>query len=265
MKVLFYEHIAASVYKEHELKRRCKFSTIIKKLGLIGHFCIVDGDETLYYPDCKDLKPKSNVIHIKRIPEKSAGNLIGAIVGAVLVAVGVTVGVLLGWTGVGGLVSAGLIISGASMMVGAGVSELLAPKTPNAPSLQQQGQEKEERYGLTGVSNRVSLGSKYPVIFGKHVITPPIVGNYYTELENNTGTGDQFMNVLLCVGYNQLKLTDFKIGLNELATNAGDIRNGRIPTTGSYDADIEIRQNGLYPDLYPYRRYEEQIGAEVLY
>ena len=263
MKVLFYEHIAASVYKEYEFKRKCKYSTIIKKLGLKGCFCIVDGDETLYYPDCKDLRPKQNVIHIKRVPEKSAGNMISAIVGAVLVTIGVVVGVFTGWTGVGAVWSAGLIMSGASMMVGAGISELMA-QSPNAPSLKEQYQQKE-KYGLTGTSNRVSLGSKYPVIFGKHVITPPIVGNYYTELENNNGSGDQFMRVLLCVGYNQLKLTDFKIGLNELASNSGDIRNGIIPTTGTYDAQIEIRQNGLYPDLYPYRKYEEQISAEVKY
>lgn len=260
MKVLFYEHIATSVYKEHELKRRCKYSTIIKKLGVNGHFCIVDGDETLYYPDCKDLKPKSEVIHIKRVPQKGGGNLVSAVVGAVMVAVGA----VMVYTGVGAPVGWGLIASGASMMVGAGISELMGVKTPNAPSLKEQSQQ-EERYGLTGTSNKVSLGSKYPVIFGKHVITPPIVGNYYTELENNDGTGDQFMRVLLCVGYNQLSLKDFKIGLNELASNSGDIRNGRIPTTGTYDADIEIRQDGLYPDLYLYRKYEEQISAEVKY
>lgn len=259
MKVLFYEHIATSVYKEHELKRRCKYATIIKKLGVNGHFCIVDGDETLYYPDCKDLKPKSEVIHIKRIPQKGGGNLVSAVVGAVVAAVGA----VLVYTGVGAPVGWALIASGASMMVGAGISELMT-KNPNVPSLKDQSQ-KEDRYGLTGTSNKVSLGSKYPVIFGRHVITPPIVGNYYTELENNTGDGDQFMRVLLCVGYNQLSLKDFKIGLNELASNSGDIRNGQIPTTGTYDAQIEIRQDGLYPDLYPYRKYEEQISAEVKY
>ena len=260
MKVLFYEHIATSVYKEHELKRRCKYSTIIKKLGLTGCFCIVDGDETLYYPDCKDMKPKSEVIHIKRVPQKSAGNIVTAVVGAVMVAVGA----VLVYTGVGAAAGWALIVSGAGMMVGAGVSEMMSAKSPNVPTLKDQKQ-REERYGLTGTSNKVSLGSKYPVIFGKHVITPPIVGNYYTELENNTGTGDQFMRVLLCVGYKPLKLTDFKIGLNELASNSGDIRNGVVPITGTYDATIEIRQDGLYPDLYQFRKYEEQISAEVKY
>ena len=263
MKILFYEHIAASVYKEHELKRRCKYKTIIKKLGLNGCFCIIDGEDTLYYPDCKDLKPKYDTIQIKRIPEKSAGNLIQAIVGAVFV----VVGVVLVATGVGSAAGYGLIVSGAGMMVGAGVSELIggAKASVNVPSLSKDQSQKIDRYGLTGTSNKVSLGSKYPVVFGKHVITPPIVGNYYTELENNTGTGDQLMRVLLCVGYNQLKLSDFKIGLNELASNSGDIRNGRIPVTGTYDAQIEIRQDGLYPDLYGYRKYEEQISAEVKY
>lgn len=260
MKVLFYEHIATSVYKEHELKRRVKYSTIIKKLGLTGHFCIIDGDETLYYPDCKDLKPKSNVIHIKRVPDGSAGNLVSAIVGAVMVAVGA----VLVYTGVGAPVGWGLIVSGGSMMVGAGISELMAAKTPNVPSLKDNPAE-VNRYGLTGTSNRVSLGSKYPVIFGRHSITPPIVGNYYTELENNDGTGDQFMNVLLCVGYAPLTVSNIKIGNNELAYNYNDVRNGSIGTTGSYDAEIEIRQNGTYPSLYPYRKYEEQVSAEIKY
>lgn len=260
MKVLFYEHIATSVYKEHELKRRCKYSTIIKKLGLKGCFCIVDGDETLYYPDCKDLKPKQEVIHIKRVPEKSAGNLISAIVGAVMVAVGA----VLVYTGVGAPIGWGLIVSGGSMMVGAGISELMGVKTPNAPTLKDDPAE-EKRYGLTGTSNKVSLGSKYPVVFGRHSITPPIVGNYYTELENNDGTGDQFMNVLLCVGYGPLSVRNIKIGANDLAMNVDDIRNGIIQQTGTYDANIEIRQDGTYPTLYPYKRYEEQISAEIKY
>ena len=264
MKVLFYEHIAASVYKEHELKRRCKYSTIIKKLGLNGHFCIVDGDETLYYPECKDLKPKSDTIHIKRIPERSAGNIISSVVGAVMVGAGIVVGLTLGWTGVGGAVAAGLIVSGASMMVGAGISELMGTKSPNAPSLKDDIAE-GKRYGLTGTSNRISLGSKYPVIFGKHSITPPIVGNYYTELDGNTGTSDQYMRVLLCVGYAPLSLSNIKIGNNDLAKNEQDIQNGQIPTTGTYEADIEVRQDGTYPSLYAYKKYEEQISSEINY
>jgi len=260
MKVLFYEHIAASVYKEHEFKRRCKYSTIIKKLGLKGFFCIVDGDETLYYPDCKDLKPKQEVIHIKRIPEKSASNLISAIVGTILVVVGAA-SLYFGWFAP--VIGWSLISTGASMMVGAGVSELMM-KNPNTPSLKEDATE-QKRYGLTGTSNRVSLGSKYPVIFGRHSITPPIVGNYYTELENNEGTGDQFMNVLLCVGYGPLSVKNIKIGSNELAYNYEDIRNGEIGTTGTYDADIEIRQDGTYPELYPYKRYEQQISSEIRY
>lgn len=256
MKVLFFEHIATAVYTEYTVEKKVKYSEIIKNLGIKGEaFVIIDGDETLYFPECKNKKPKSDIIQIKRIPEKSAGNLISAIVGAIMVAVGV----FTSWSGGGAL-----IVSGAAMIVGAGVSEIMARKANN-PTLQQDGMQQEQRYGLTGTSNRVSLGSKYPVIFGKHVITPPIVGNYYTELENNTGTGDQFMRVLLCVGYNQLKVTDFKIGLNELASNSGDVRNGMIPKTGTYDAQIEIRQNGLYPNLYPYRKYEEQISAEIRY
>lgn len=262
MKVLFYEHIATSVYKEHDFKRRCKYSTIIKKLGLKGCFCIIDGDETLYYPDCKDLKPKNIVIHIKRVPQKSGGNLISAVVGTVLVAAGVVVGIATGWTGVGAAVGAGMITAGASLIVGAGISELMGVKAPNAPTLKDDAKE-EKRYGLTGTSNKVSLGSKYPVIFGRHSITPPIVGNYYTELENNTGSGDQFMNVLLCVGYAPLSVKNIKIGANELAKNTNDVRNGTIQKTGTYDADIEIRQNGTYPNLYPYKRYEEQISAEI--
>ena len=255
MKILFYEHIASEVCKEYELKRRCKYETIIKKLGFKkGSFVIIDGDETLYYPDCKQLSPRKDIIEIKRVPQKKAGNIIQAIVGAIMI----VVGALTSWSGGGALIA-----SGVAMIVGAGVSEIMARRA-NDPTMQMEYQM-AERYGLTGTSNRVSLGSKYPVIFGKHVITPPIVGNYYTELENNTGKGDQFMRVLLCVGYNQLKVTDFKIGLNELASNSGDVRNGVIPKTGTYDADIEIRQNGLYPDLYPYRKYEEQISAEIRY
>lgn len=261
MKILFYEHIATSVYKESELKRRCKYSTIIKKLGLKGCFCIIDGDETLYFPDCKDLKPKSDVIHIKRVPEKSSGNLVNAIVGAVMVGIGVA-SILLSW-GWAAPISWGLIVSGASMLVGAGISELMMQGI-NKPSLKEQKQE-EQRYGLTGTSNRVSLGSKYPVLFGRHIIVPPIVGNYYTELESNDGTGDQFMRVLLCVGYNQLKIEKLKIGLNDLAINTNDVRNGYIDSTGNYDAEIEVRQNGNYPSLYNYKKYEEQISAEVKY
>lgn len=252
MKVLFYEHIAAETYQEYEVNSKT-YREIIEEIGVTGCFSIVCADEVFYYPDCADQKPTADIIHVKRVPK---GGKVGSIITNTLMVVGGVFAILSGgaWIALGvGMLASGLAGIASSVM------------TPNMPQLKEQEAIKEA-YGLSGSKNKESLGSTYPVVFGRHRITPPLIGRYYTSLSNNSGSGDQYLTFLLCAGYKDLKLTDFKIGMNELHKNSEGILNGLITkVSGTYNAKIEIRQDGTYPSLYPHKVYEEQLNAELKY
>ena len=71
---------------------------------------------------------------------------------------------------------------------------------------------------VRGCSNQSLLGNNFPFVIGKHLVTPFIIGDPYTEYEGERGE-NAYIRELLCVGYGPLKLTDFKLGDFMLAYN----------------------------------------------
>ncbi|MDR2426473.1 MAG: phage tail protein [Endomicrobium sp.] len=256
MKFYLYENLLSERFKEKNIDgaEKLTYAQIFERLKLEGYFVVIENDIVKKYPACANEKPQQEaIIAIKRIPKGDA-NTVSYILGGVLVAAGVVLSI------VGYGVGVPLIIAGAGMIAGTAIAQIYAGD--NVPD-QKDAPQGKEQYGLQGARNRIALGSKYPVIFGTHVITPPLVGTYYTELSDNNGRGDQYLYGLLCIGYGQLSLKDIKLGLNPLASNTADIRNGNITIDGNYAGQLEIRQDGEYPTLYPYKMYEEQINAEL--
>lgn len=257
MKFYLYENLLSERFKEKNIAgaERLTYAQIFEHLKLEGYFVVIENDTVKKYPECASNMPAANAfIHIKRVPKGDA-NTVSYILGGLLVAAGVVLSVV----GYGAGVP--MIISGAGMIAGTVIAQIYAGA--NVPD-QKDAPHGKEQYGLQGARNRIALGSKYPVVFGTHIITPPLAATYYTELADNNGRGDQYLYGLLCMGYGQLSLKDIKLGLNPLASNTADIRNGNILIDGNYAGQLEIRQDGEYPALYPYKMYEEQINAELL-
>jgi hypothetical protein len=257
MKFFLYENLLSERFKEYIVHKAHEqtYADIFKSLKLEGDFLVLENDIVKKYPACAGEKPpKESIISIKRIPRGDA-NTVSYILGGVLVAAGVVLSV------VGYGVGVPLIIAGAGMIVGTAIAQIYAGQ--NVPD-QKDAPQGKEQYGLQGARNRIALGSKYPVIFGKHVITPPLVGTYYTELSDNNGRGDQYLSAMLCLGYAPLSVKNIQLGLNPLASNSADVRNGFINIDGNYVGQLEVRQDGTYPSLYPWKKTEEQLNAEII-
>jgi hypothetical protein len=289
MKLYVYENLLSErfVVKEIEQKELSSYEEIFGELGLSGNFLVIENDEVKRYPECaKDIPAnelsskeqsseklshkelgfneqssgqnfKETIIHVKRIPGKDAGTASWWL-GGVMALAGAALTIFT--CGLGATIGVSLMIGGASVLAGKAIADIY--KSPNVPD-QRDALHGKEQYGLQGGKNRVALGGKYPVILGRHIITPPLCGGYYTELSDNTGRGEMYLYGLLCVGYGQLSVKDIKLGVNPLATNGADVRDGYIKVDGNFKGEVEIKQTGTYPSLYQYKHTEEQINGEI--
>jgi|GEM_PF-1029366 len=130
----------------------------------------------------------------------AAASAIAAAAGAIAGAMGTVVGTIGGVSiTVGGIVKAGLAI-GMTLM-----SAMIRPQTPKTGSGFGQG----SRYAaLTGGSNAVARYEVFPKLYGECRITPPMGAMAYTESVGN----DQYMRLLLCLGYGPLNIGGWIVG-----------------------------------------------------
>ena len=107
----------------------------------------------------------------------------------------------------------------AGIMVVGGMAINAAFPPPN-PQLSQGalGQQAESpTYSLSGGSNRMRPYEPMPVIMGAHRIFPDLGARTYTEFEGE----DQYLYQVFDFGYNDLDLSDYKIGTNPIADFSG--------------------------------------------
>lgn len=105
------------------------------------------------------------------IGSKKAG-LLQTVLGAVLVAVGAVVGVMTSWTGIGGVVGAGMVSAGIGLMAG-GVIQMLSPQSPGLAS--KQDADNQASYAFGGVTNTAAQGYPVPLLYGKRRIGGAII------------------------------------------------------------------------------------------
>lgn len=136
----------------------------------------------------------------------------------------------------------------------------------NAQKTKTQEQVESVPY-IRGAQNQSIIGKSIPYIMGKHLLVPYYCGHPYTQITGDDGE-EQYMYILLMLGYNKLKVSDIKIGEQRLATNTANVLNGTIavdnPDMVQYDAKLEIQQGNSDVSLYPYTVYEEQLEIELL-
>jgi hypothetical protein len=85
------------------------------------------------------------------------------------------------------------------------VNALVPPPTP-AP--QVGGNSFDRLKAITGTQNRVNAFGAVPRVYGRHRIFPPFAAKPFTEIVGK----DQYLRLLLCLGYGPLTVTDIKIG-----------------------------------------------------
>ena len=102
---------------------------------------------------------------------------------------------------------------------------------------------------------------------GKHLFAPLYIACPYTEIGGVDGE-EQFFTALYIAGYNDLRITDFKLGELDLATNKNHIMNGFVQCDGIFGKNmpqIEIQQGATEVSLYPQKVNEEQLSIELLH
>lgn len=119
---------------------------------------------------------------------------------------------------------------------------------------------------IRGSKNQTGAGKPYPLVLGKHRLTPFYAGNPYTIISGTDGE-DQYYIAMYNLGYRQIKATKFQLGELDLASNSGGIMNGFIPVDSSLWVDnnptLEISQSGVC-SIYPQKVVEEQLGITLL-
>lgn len=127
---------------------------------------------------------------------------IGNAAGAAFTAIGTALGTTaftVGTTAISwGTVASTVLSVGMSI-----ASVLIRPQMPTA-----SGPTSNRYFTLTQGTNQALYWEPIPKLYGKYRITPPLAGNYYSEIISN----DQYLRVLLCLGHGPLKIDNFIVG-----------------------------------------------------
>lgn len=153
---------------------------------------------------------------------------------------------------------------------------------------------------LSGAKNQSGYGKVIPLVLGKNQFTPYYCGSPYHTISGEDGEKQTF-HALYMLGYNDVQVTDFKLGMIDLAHNKdyedGDVTvicptvdDGDITINGRWDAEsygihLELRQgateegvskspfgdghgNDVATDgetvLYPEKVVEEELNIELI-
>ena len=227
----------------------------------------------------KDYKPaKDDIINVVYLPTDWNWKAVlgGAGIGAVLgfIGLGFITG---GWSwiaaGMGALV--GLIAGG---FIGYFVG-----KTDESSYSSTSAEKGTALPDVRGAENQEITGNVFPYLFGKHQVSPYILGQPYTTYSGENGE-DAYIQGSYIVGYAPLMLTDFKLGDYRLTDNKDKMLRGLLKgysTTTTDDGDIKdfwenndisleiIQQKDdkdvWYGDIYPSKVVDNEVNANSLY
>ena len=175
----------------------------------------------------KDIMRAVAMIGIMVVAYMVAGPMANLLLGAVTMPAGValaTAGVAHGI--LSGVIAAGIMTAGQAL-----VNALIPP--PSAKSQWGFDQELGNPYGqITGLRNQAAPYGPIPRVFGKRRMFPMLAGRPYTE---NVGN-DQYLRLLLLVGFGPLKISDIKLG----ETPISSIQGLEIETREGWENDAAV-------------------------
>ena len=250
----------------------------------------------------KDYEPKENdIINVIYMPAGGGGqnSTLGAIfgtLGGIIAGVAFVTSLAMSFGAtapLGVILFAGFVGGVLGGIAGYSIGQAIDNAYNKSGSKSQKGlKEGKQSPDVRGAENTSLRGNNYPFVMGKHLITPFIVGDPYTEYTGNRGE-NAYVRVLLCAGYAPLKLTDFKLGEFMLAYNRSHgsvtcdtmisgLLKGYSTTPGIADNgdildlwknnDIELEIIQQAPDydvdpgtIYPEAVDEQQIDANILF
>lgn len=82
----------------------------------------------------------------------------------------------------------------------------------------------KDRPDVYGGKNSIKADAPIPIVLGKTLVTPYVVGDYWSEATDGDDGNDMYIHALLCVGYGPLLLEKFKLGDCDLGVSMSDPR-----------------------------------------
>lgn len=119
---------------------------------------------------------------------------------------------------------------------------------------------------ISGAKNTSNYNTVYPFIMGKHLFTPKFVGKPYTMITGTDGE-EQYYIAEYLMGYDELLMTNFKLGTRDLASNNLGTDRGFVLIDGYFnknDPSIEICPPEVESTLYPQKVSEEQLSIQLM-
>jgi predicted phage tail protein len=160
---------------------------------------------------------------------------------------------------------AGAVIAAGISLVGAMIVNALFP--PPKSDVNGAG---SSRYTLNGASNSLQPYAYIPRVLGKRRIYPMLAAHPYSENQGD----DQYIRLLLCVGYGPLNISDIRIGDTPIGVFAGvqvETREGWLTdqpttlyTTDIHEQDFQVQMNrSADPDADWISRYTDDNTSEA--
>ncbi|MBX9877641.1 MAG: hypothetical protein K2Y22_04215 [Candidatus Obscuribacterales bacterium] len=230
----------------------------------------------------KLIKPKAgSCLSFRAMPAggKRTLNIIGGVVGLV----GGGLGMLGALSGIGRLIFGGIASLGFGMLKrgltppprqftpavssvpGFSAPAYIAPE-PFSPGIisQQNATRDPLRPSISGSQNQSNPYGVIPKVLGLYKMFPPLAAQPYTELVGD----DQYVRMLLCLGYGPVNVTDIKIGENLIVANP--VYDTIQTVTGSSFEGIEYQLIQGYPDdpeitLFPNDVNEESLDLPLTF
>lgn len=232
-----------------------------------------------------------DIVEIAILPSGDNWSWMGAVTGFFTgSSIGFSVGQALG--GGWGLLIGAAIGGVVGFIAGGIIGGVLMPKDNDIKA--GSGIDSERLPDVRGATNQPMTDQPYPAVIGKHLAVPFIVGSPYNDISGAHGETN-YIQVLYCVGYAPLRITDIKLGEQFLAhnqkwsgnENLENIWQGTITGTDpssaagsdtgeitniwkNNDVSLEILQQVPgepvnYGSIYPYAKLQRDIKANVLF
>lgn len=189
---------------------------IAGRLGRQPYVCTVNGarvPRALW----RTVRPKpGTLVHVRATVRSSGGdgggkNPVATVLLIALVIVAPYAAAALGFTA--GTLAFAAASSAIVVAGGLAINRLFPPPRPQLP--QKAGES--PTYSLSGGSNRARPFEPMPVVMGTHRVFPDFGSKSYTEFQDD----DQFLYQIFDLGYNDVALSDFRIGATPLSAYTG--------------------------------------------
>lgn len=246
-RILVYRTPLNNKLEEYSSKEVKAIKEIVKDLDYSNCIVFVDG----FQKDENYILKENEVATIRQYPSGSNG--------------GQTAYILLGFATFGLTMLADVVIGACG---GTRIYDLMTRNKKSAVNKTAQTSTTTENLpAISGAKNQSQENQTYPFVMGKHLYTPAYIGKPYRTISGQDGE-EQTFHALYLIDYNSCEVTDFKLGITDIASNKEKQTSGNIVIDSQYyDArefgiKLEIQESGEV-SLYSQKVVEEQLSSEL--